>query len=148
MYTIITHNIFDYIRVSLKLFLPSRIYRLPLNWPNFKYIMYPIWKSGFWDLAFLVPKDGPIGLISKTIVFVNKIKNIIRLERYLQSRLPYYVHNRKQAFVIIMQLIISNLDANTKTRAMENFQYENTQTCICTEYAGININILNIIYMI
>ncbi len=56
----ITPNILDYIRVSLKLPPPSRINRLPLDRPNLKYMVCPIRKPGFRDLAFLVPKDGPV----------------------------------------------------------------------------------------
>ncbi|WP_375449210.1 C-terminal helicase domain-containing protein [uncultured Nostoc sp.] len=113
------------------------------NQPNLKYMVCPIRKSGFQDLAFLVPKDGPVGLIPKTMVFVNKIEDAIRLERYLRSRLPDRVRNGKQAFVII-QLITSNLDANTKTRVMEDLRYGNTRICVCTECAGMGINIPDI----
>ncbi len=63
--------------------------------------MYFIQKPGFWDLAFLVPKDDPVSLILKMMVFIDKIEDIIRLERYLQFRLRYCVHNGKQAFVVI-----------------------------------------------
>ena len=143
MSTTITPNILDYIRVSLKLPPPSRIYRLPLDRLNLKYMVYLIQKLGFQELAFFVPKDGPVGLILKIMVFVNKIEDAIRLEKYLRSRLPDCVRNKKQAFVII-QAITSNLDANIRTRAKENLWYRNTQICICIECAGMGINILDI----
>ncbi len=139
----ITPNILDYIRVSLKLPPPSRIYRLPLDQPNLKYMVCPIQKPGFRDLAFLVPKDGPVGLIPKTMIFVDKIEDAIRLERYLRSRLSDCVRNGKQAFVVI-QSITSNLDANTRTRVMEDLWYGNARICVCTECAGMGINIHDI----
>ena len=97
----ISPNILDYVRVFLKLPLPSRIYRLPLDRPNLKYMVCPIRKSGFRDLAFLVLKDGPISGIPKTMVFVDKIEDAIELERYLRSRLPDCVRNGGRASVII-----------------------------------------------
>lgn len=74
----ITPNILDYIQDSLKLPLPSQIYRLPLDQSNLKYMVYFIQKSGFQDLAFLIPKHGLISEILKTIIFVNKIKDVIK----------------------------------------------------------------------
>ena len=101
MSAIITPNILDYIRVFLKLPLPSQIYKLPLDQSNLKYIIYLIQKPGFWDLAFLISKDSPVGLIPKTIVFVNKIEDAIKLERYLQFRLSDCIRIAKQAFVVM-----------------------------------------------
>lgn len=76
-------NILDYIRIFLKLLPLSRIYRLPLDRPNLKYMVYPIQKLGFWNLVFLILKDGLVGLILKIMIFVNKIEDTIRLKRYL-----------------------------------------------------------------
>ena len=101
MSAIITLNIFDYIQVSLKLPLPSRIYRLPLDQPNLRYMVCSIQKSDFQDLAFLIPKDGLISKILKIIVFVNKIEDAITVEKYLRSRLPERIRNRHQALVVI-----------------------------------------------
>ena len=143
MSTTITSNIFDYIRVFLKLPPPFRIYKLPLEWPNLKYIVCFIQKPGFWDLAFFEPKDGLVGLIPKTMVFVDKIEDAIRLEKYLRSKLLHCLRNKKQAFVVI-QSITSNLDANTRTKVIEDFQYRNAQICVCIKCAGIGINIHNI----
>ena len=77
------------------------------------------------------------------MVFVDKIEDAIELERYLQSRLPDRNCNGGQASVII-QSIISNLDANTRTRIMEDLRHENARICICTECAGMGINISDI----
>lgn len=64
-------------------------------------MVYSIQKLGFQNLAFLIPKNGPVSLILKIIVFINKIEDAARLERYLQSRLPNYTRNEKQDFVVI-----------------------------------------------
>ncbi len=139
----ITPNILDYIRVSLKLSSPSRIYRLPLDRPNLRYMVCPIRKSGFRDLAFLVPKYGPISEIPKMMIFVDKIEDVIEMERYLRSRLLDRVCNGNQASIVI-QSITSYLDANTRTRVMEDLRYSNVRICICTECASMGINILDI----
>ncbi len=97
----ITPDILDYIRVSLKLLPPSWMYRLPFDWPNLRYMVYTIRKLDFWDLAFLIPKHDPISEIPKTIIFIDKIKDTIEMEKYRRSRLPDHVRNGNQAFVII-----------------------------------------------
>lgn len=50
-------------------------------------MVYFIQKPGFLDLAFLIPKGSPVNLIPKRIVFVNKIEDAIRLEKYLTAKL-------------------------------------------------------------
>lgn len=42
-----------------------------------------IQKLGFQNLAFFIPKNSPIGEIPKTIIFVDKIKDVIKLKKYL-----------------------------------------------------------------
>ena len=49
---------------------------------------------------------------------------------------------------MIIQSITFNLDINTRIKVIEDLWYNNTQIYICTEYASIDINILNIMYMI
>ena len=71
--TTIIPNILEYIRVTLKLFPPLRIYRQPLNRPNLTYIVSPIRKTGFKDLNFLIPSRSAVGKIPKTMIFVDKI---------------------------------------------------------------------------
>ena len=77
------------------------------------------------------------------MVFVDKIEDAIELERYLQSRLPDCVRNGGQVSVII-ESITSNLDTNTRIRIMEDLRNGNAQICICTECAGMGINIPDI----
>lgn len=115
----ITSNILNYIQVFLKLFLFSRIYRLSLDHLIFKYIVYFIQKSGFWNLVFLVSKDSQINEILTIMVFVNKIQDVIKLEKYLWSRLPDCICNRSWIYMVI-QSITSNLDDNTRTKCIEN----------------------------
>lgn len=135
----VTPNIPDYIRVSLKLSPPSRIYRQPLDWPNLKYIVSPIRNPGFQDLAFLVPRIGLIANIPKTMVFVDKIDDAMKLEKFLRSKLPDRVQNGSKVFEVI-RTFSSNLSASSRTKIMQDLRSGNTQICICTECAGMGIN--------
>lgn len=102
---------------------------------------------GFWDLAFLVPKYNPISEIPKTMIFLNKIEDIIEIKRYLQSRLLDCICNKNQASVVISSITF-NLNANTRIKVIENLRYSNAWICIYIEYASIGINIPDIIHMI
>lgn len=84
----ITPNILDYIRIFLQLPGFLQIYRQPFDRLNIRYIISPVQKKGFEDLVFLIPDDGPVAEIPKTMVFVNKIDDIVELENYLRSKLP------------------------------------------------------------
>ncbi len=79
----VTSNILKYIKVLLKFFLSSRIYRQPFDWPNLAYIMSPIRKLGYEDLAFLVSSERAIGKILKIIIFIDLIDNTIKMSKYL-----------------------------------------------------------------
>lgn len=81
--------------------------------------MCPIWKSSFQGLAFLIPRNSSIREIPKTMIFVDKIEDIIELEKYLQSKLSNCIYNRTQSFMVI-RTITSNLNATIKTKIMEN----------------------------
>lgn len=78
---------------------------------------------------------------------MNKIEDAIELEKYLHLRLLDCVHNENQASVVIWSFI-SNLDANTKIRVMENLRYGNAQICICMKCASMGINIPDIIRVV
>lgn len=77
---IIIPNVLGYIGELLHLWAPIRLYKQPLNCPNIIQIVTPTIKPGFCELNFLVPKTG---LILKTMVFVNKIDNIVQIATYL-----------------------------------------------------------------
>lgn len=81
------------------------------------------------------------------MVFINKIEDVIKMEKCLRSRLPDHICNRNQASVII-QSITSNLDANTITKVIEDLCHNNAQICICIECIGMGINIPDIICMV
>lgn len=139
----VTLNILEYIRVLLKLSPPSRIYWQPLDWPNLTYIVSPIRKDKFEDLAFLVPSAGTIGEIPKTMIFVDKIDDAIEKAKYLQSGLPERIRSTPRADNII-RIFSANLRATTRTGFLGDLRLGETRIWICTECAGIDINLSDI----
>lgn len=79
----ITPNILDYIQIFLKLSLFCWIYKQLFDRQNLRYMVYPIEKSNFQDLAFFIPRNNLIKEIPKTMVFVDKIEDAIQPEKYL-----------------------------------------------------------------
>lgn len=73
-------NVLGYIEELLYLQIPTYLYKQPLNCPNIVQMVVSITKPDYHELDFLVLK---IGLISKTIVFVNNIDNVVKIVTYL-----------------------------------------------------------------
>lgn len=130
-------------RISLKLFLLSQIYKQPLNYPNLIYIVNSIHKTRFKDLDFLLSSEDIIDKILKTIIFMNKIVNAIQIVKYLYFRLPKYIRKEKCPNHIIYTFT-ANLITISKTKFLINFHLGKTRIWICTNYIGMCINLLNI----
>lgn len=84
VFTTLALNILGYIRKSRHLHTLTRLDKQPLDRPNITQMVNTITKSGFEDPDFLIPKTG---LISKTMVFVDKIDDAIALVARLRSLL-------------------------------------------------------------
>lgn len=78
--TIIKPNILGYIRELLYFWASTYFCKQLLNCPNTVQIVAPIIKLRFSELDFLISKTG---LILKTMVFVNKINNTMKITAYL-----------------------------------------------------------------
>lgn len=96
----------------------------------------------FHNLRFLVLKAG---LISKTILFLDKMNNAMTIATYLHNLL--LLKNCNQGKVLI-RTYYSNLETKTQIDFIENFQNKDTRILIYTNTVGMNINIPNIIYVI
>lgn len=81
------------------------------------------------------------------MIFIDKIEDVIELEKYLYLRLPNCICNGNQVFVVIW-FFTFNLDINARIRVIEDFQYGNAQICICTKYASMGINISDIMHAV
>lgn len=76
-------NILEYIRVLIKLFLSSQIYKQLFDYLNLPYIVNLIHKIRLKDLDFFMLSGNAIGKILKTIIIVNKINNAIQMIKHL-----------------------------------------------------------------
>lgn len=74
-----------------------------------------ITNSGFHDLRFLIPKAG---LIPKTILFVDKMDNIIAIATYFRNLLPPEDSNQEE---VLIRTYYSNLETKTQTDFIEDF---------------------------
>ncbi len=108
-----TPNTLEYVRKTLNLKTPVRLYWRPLDRPNIIYTIIPITSPGFEDLNFLIlPKISSIGNIEKTMIFVNSIEKGRALAIYLQTLLLDKLKDRGED---IIKSFSSILKATTKT---------------------------------
>ena len=138
----ITTNTLEYVRKTPNLKTPVRLYRRPLDCPNITYTIASITSSGFKDLNFLLPpKISGIGNIKKTMIFVDSIEKSIALAKYLQSLLPNNLKNRGEKIIVSFSSI---LEAKTKTDCLDDFLNGDTKILICTNVAGMGVDIPDI----
>lgn len=84
LFATITLNVLGYIRELFHLYALTLFYKQLLNCPNITQIVTYISKQGFNDLDYLVPK---VSIISKTMVFMLKIEDVMALAAYFQKLL-------------------------------------------------------------
>lgn len=147
LFAMVILNILEYIRVLLKFLLPLRIYRQPLYCLNLIYIVSSIRKSGFKDLDFFILNGSAVGKILKTIMFVDKIDNVIVMAKYLRSMLSKCIQKKKRPNYII-HTFMANFTTISKTRFLANFFLSETWIWICTKYADMGINLSDIFRVI
>lgn len=140
----VTPNVFEYMRVSLKLPAPSRIYRQPLDRPNLTYTVAPIRKAGFEDLAFIIPSAGTVSDIPKTMIFVDSIDEATEMVKYLRSKLFKRIKTLRRPLEII-RTFSANLTAESRARFLQDLCSGETRVWVCTECAGLGINLRDIL---
>lgn len=84
-------NILEYIRVLVKFFLSSQIYKQLFDYLNLTYIVSLIRKIRLKDLDFLIPSGNAVSKISKIIIIMNKINNAIQMIKHLWLKLFKYI---------------------------------------------------------
>ena len=130
-----TPNILEYVRKTLNLKTPVRLYQKLLNCSNITYTVTSITNSGFKDLNFLIPpKIGGIGNIEKTMIFVDSVEKGRALAIYLQTFLPDKLKNKGKNIIKSFSLILETI---IKTDWVEKFLTSNTKIIICIDAAGM-----------
>ncbi len=137
-----TPNTLEYVRKTLNLKTPVRLYRRPLDRPNITYTVAPITNSGFEDLNFLIPsKISSIGNIEKTMIFVDSVEKGIALGIHLRALLP---DNLKDRGHDIIRSFSSVLEAKTKTDWLKAFLNGDTRIIIYMDAVGMGVDIPDI----
>ena len=80
---IIMHNVLEYVCKSLYLRMPIHLYKQTLDRPNITYMVKKIKQKGFKELDILVTQIKDILDIPKTMIFVDKIEDGLKMVQYL-----------------------------------------------------------------
>ena len=137
-----TPNILEYVRKTLHMRAPVQSYCRPLDCPNITYTVAPITpKSKFRDLDFLIPDVGGASAIEKTMIFVDSISEGIEMAKYLRTLLPEKLQCKAHR---IIRSFSSVLETSTKSTWLDDFLNGDTRIIICTDAAGMGIDIPDI----
>ncbi len=131
-------NVLGYIEELLHLLVSTFLYKQLLNGSNITQMGTYISKQGFGDLNYLISK---VGIIPKTIVFIEKIEYVIALAADFQKLL--LLEDRDWRDDLIMTFY-SNIEATTRVDIIENFWNGEIRILICINIIEIGVNIPNI----
>lgn len=98
-------------------------------------------EKGFKELDIFVPQTKKISNIPKTMIFIDKIEDEIKMALYLRSLLPELIHKKGQQ---ILWIFFFNQKASTWKFFMEEFKDENIRILIYTDAARIGVNIWDV----
>ena len=133
-----TRNVLEYVCQSLHLRSPVHLYKRTLDWPNITYMVQEITKPRFGKLDALLFQKRGIADMPKTMIFVDSINEGVGITTYLCSMLHRPMREFKD---IIVQLFASNLRASTRVMFMDNFRLGNTCILVCTNAAGMGVDV-------
>ena len=135
----ITRNVLEFVCKALAFCAPIFLYKQSLDRPNIVYMVQKIKQKGYNDLNILIPSlDGGIGNIPKTMLFLDSINKSIAIAAHLRTLLP---KSMRPAADQIIRAFSSDLEADTKKVFMEDFALKDTQIWVCTNAAGMGVNI-------
>ncbi len=83
-------------------------------------------------------QTGGISGIPKTMIFVDKIEDRIKMAQYLRLLLLKLLRKKRDQ---IIQTFSSNQESSRREFFMEEFENRNTRILICTDIAGMGVNI-------
>ena len=136
-----TRNVLEYICQSLHLRSPVHLYKRTLDRPNITYMVQKITKPGFGELDALLFQEKGIADMPKTMIFVDSINEGVGITMYLCSMLHGPMRESKD---IIVRLLASNLRASTRVMFMDNFRLGNTRILVCTNAAGMGVDVRDV----
>lgn len=137
-----TRNVMEYIRTALNMRTPVRLYRRRLDRPNITYMVKEIQRPGFEELNFLIPQIGGAGAIPKTMLFMDSIEEGMDMAMHLRKLLPEHLRNKGEE---IIRVFSSTLRGTTRDDFLRDLELGNTRIWICTDAAGMGINLRDIV---
>lgn len=139
-------NVLEYVRKSLNMRDSVRLYTRPMGRPNIMQMIAKIKDpKEFYELAFLVSIASAVSAIPKTMVFVDNLDEGVTLANHLRNLLP--AHMKKDGERLI-QKFNTILESDTKAQYLEDFRYGDTRIWICTNAAGMRVDIGNIVWVV
>lgn len=141
--SIIMPNVVKYMQVLLKVPLPSRIYKQPLDTPNLIYTVALIRKTWVKDLVLVVLSASTVSNILKIMIFVDLIDKATEMVKYLQSN-PFKRIKTLRGPLEIIQAFSANLNAKSKARFLYDLCSKKIRVLVFNKCAGLGINFCNI----
>ena len=140
-----TNNVLDYICAFLNLRSPVRLYKQSLDCPNITCGVAEIKKPGYEELDVFVLSIGRLSAIPKTMIFVDSINEGMALTKYLRTKLSDDLKDKAEQMI---RCFHSNLLDKSRKLFAEDFLWGNTHIWVCSEAAGLGINISNVLRMV
>jgi hypothetical protein len=136
----ITGNVRQYLRTVLHLAQPSYILQRSIARRNIQLIVARAQQHGYSDLNFLINSYSSASMIPKTMVFVDSRNEAHNVARYLRKNLP---HGDTDTTMTV-SVYTAGDSPNTRREHMEWFLKGDCRILICTDAAGMGMNIPNV----
>ena len=125
----------------------TQLYKLSIDRPNICHFVGAIPKpehgaTEYAPLNFLVPQAGPLGLWPKSMVFVDSIMEILRITEYLRSLAAARLCGTDVEEVV--RPYYATLETATRDMFMDSLIGGYTRVLVCTDAAGMGVNIPDI----
>lgn len=125
---------------------PVQLYCQLLDCLNIIYMIAQITpKFKFQNLNFFISDISNANAIEKIMIFVNNIFKSIDIAKYLKSLFSAKLQEKTYQ---IIQTLYFVLETDTKITLLKNFFNGVMQILVCTNAAGMGIDILDIKYII
>ncbi|MCJ1467000.1 ATP-dependent DNA helicase Q5 [Pseudocyphellaria aurata] len=133
----ITKKDLDFVRRSLSLRAPVRLYKESLDRPNVTYSVAEIRKPGYQELDVFLPSPGGSSGIPKTMIFVDNIDEGVTITNYLRSKLSKLLNKDARDIITCPH---PHLSTKTRTKFISKFIQGSTRILICADGVSVRLN--------
>lgn len=133
----ITKKDLDFVRRSLNLKAPVRLYKGSLDRPNITYSVAEIRKPGYQELDVFLPSVGGSSDIPKTMIFVDNIDEGVTITNYLRSKLSKLLNKDAREMIRCPH---SQLTTGTRIKFISDFIQGSTRILICADGVSLGLN--------